>query len=278
MHTAPNTVAAALAQAQAQGLERLDAQMLVLLAMGRDTSERAWLLTHDNDLLAPQQTTRLHGFVQRRLDGEPVAYIEGRKEFFGLDLQVDARVLVPRPDTETLVQWALEVLAGQTSAAALDLGTGSGAIALALKQQRPDCQVHARDLSADALQVAQANARRLHLEVQFSQGSWFDGLAQRFALVVSNPPYIVEGDHHLAALRHEPPSALASGADGLDDIRKIIEGIGPHLLPGGWLLLEHGYDQANAVCTLLQTAGLQEVQSRADLSGILRCSGGRWPP
>lgn len=272
------TVAAALAQAQAQGLQRLDAQMLVLLAVGRNTSERAWLLTHDGDLLSPQQTTQLQGFVQRRLNGEPVAYIEGRKEFFGLELLVDARVLVPRPDTETLVQWALDVLADQTGATVLDLGTGSGAIALAIQHQRPDCQVHARDLSVDALRVAQANATRLGLAVQFSQGSWFDGLDSGYALVVSNPPYIVEGDHHLAALQHEPPGALSSGADGLDDIRKIIEGIGRHLQPGGWLLLEHGYDQADAVCALLRAAGLAQVQSRTDLSGTWRCSGGRLPP
>lgn len=277
----PATVAQALRWAQqTQSLDRLDAQLLVLHALGRDAHDRAWLLAHDTDELPEAAHTTLQAAVLRRLAGEPVAYITGCKEFFGLDLQVDARVLVPRPDTETLVEWALEVLqaasASDASAQVVDLGTGSGAIALALKHSRPELQVHAVDFSADALAVAQANAARLQLDVQFAQGSWLDGVQGRFDLIVSNPPYIASADHHLAALRHEPLQALASGADGLDDIRNIIRQAPNHLSPGGWLLLEHGYDQAAAVRTLLADAGLQHNQSRRDLAGIERCSGGQW--
>lgn len=273
----PDTVAAALAWAQTQGLARLDAQMLVLHALGRPVDDRAWLLTHDCDALDTDTAVTLRALVSRRLDHEPVAYLTGHKEFYGLDLQVDARVLVPRPDTETLVQWALDVLEGVPEASVLDLGTGSGAIALALKHFRPDSTVHGRDFSHDALAVAQSNAARLGLDVQFSQGSWFESLQSRYTLVVSNPPYIAEQDDHLPALRHEPPQALTSGADGLDDIRRIIANAGQHLLPGGWLLLEHGHDQSDAVCALLSAAGFEQAQSRMDLTGTLRCSGARQP-
>jgi release factor glutamine methyltransferase len=155
----------------------------------------------------------------------------------------------------------------------MDLGTGSGAIALALKRTRPDLQVNAVDFSVDALAVAQANAQRLHLEVAFFQANWLDGIPGRFGAIVSNPPYIASADAHLAALTHEPLSALASGVDGLDDIRTIITQASAHLLPGGWLLLEHGYNQATAVRALLTQAGFAHVQSRRDLAGIARCSG-----
>ena len=180
-------------------------------------------------------------------------------------------MLVPRPDTETLVDWALELL--PTNGRVIDLGTGSGAIALALQHARPDVWVRAVDASADALAVAQANAQRLQLAVQFAQGNWLDGVQDGFDLVVSNPPYIASADHHLAALKHEPLQALASGLDGLDDIRSIIHQAPKHLLPGGWLLLEHGYDQAATVRALLAAAGLHNAQSRRDLAGIERCSG-----
>jgi release factor glutamine methyltransferase len=287
----PATVAQALRWAQAQSIDRLDAQLLVLAALGRGQHERAWLLAHDTDALPDAVHTTLQAAVLRRAAGEPLAYITGHKEFFGLDLQVDARVLVPRPDTETLVEWALELLSPSPSdtatrssptashpARVVDLGTGSGAIALALKHTRPDLQVSAVDFSTDALTVAQANARRLQLDVQFAQGSWLDGLrGQHFDLIVSNPPYIASADHHLTALKHEPLQALASGADGMDDIRTIIDQAGAHLDPGGWLLLEHGYDQAAAVRTLLADAGLQLAQSRRDLAGIERCSGAQKP-
>jgi release factor glutamine methyltransferase len=272
----PATVAAVLAHALSSGLARLDAQMLVLHALGRPVGDRTWLLTHDTDPVPAQAADALQTAIQRRLHGEPVAYITGHKEFFGLDLQVDASVLVPRPDTETLVQWALDVLDGAAQARVLDLGTGSGAIALAIQHRRPDLAVHALDFNADALQVAQANAKRLELNVQFSQGSWFADVPDRYTVVVSNPPYIAEQDSHLPELRFEPIQALTSGPDGLTDIRHIIADAGKHLLPGGWLLLEHGHDQADAVCTLLALAGFEQVQSRTDLAGTLRCSGGRW--
>ncbi len=284
----PTSVAQAIRWAQAQSLGRLDAQLLVLHALDRGEQDRAWLLAHDTDALPEPALATLQATVLRRAAGEPLAYITGHKEFFGLGLQVDARVLVPRPDTETLVEWALELLlpepgpAGAAPATAqsprvVDLGTGSGAIALALKHTRPDLVVSAVDFSSDALAVAQANALRLQLDVHFAQGSWLDGVrGQPFDIIVSNPPYIASADHHLAALKHEPLQALASGTDGLDDIRSIIGQASAHLVPGGWLLLEHGYDQAAAVRALLVDAGFAHAQSRRDLAGIERCSGAQW--
>lgn len=265
----------ALAAATALGLDRLDAQMLLLHCLGRDLHDRAWLLAHDGDVLPADAATRFLALAQRRATQEPLAYLTGEREFFGLCLQVDARVLDPRADTETLVEWALEVLQNHPTPQLIDLGTGSGAIALALQHARPDAQVRAVDASADALAVAQANAQRLQLSVHFHQGSWLQGSPGPFDLIVSNPPYIAEGDPHLAALRHEPRQALTAGADGLDDIRTIVRQAPDCLRPGGWLLLEHGHDQARAVRALLQAAGFQDVQSRRDLQGIERCSGGR---
>ena len=274
-HLSPNaTLAAVLDHAAALGLARLDAQMLLLHALGHAPHDRAWLLAHDDVALDPDAHIRFEAALQRRLRGEPLAYITGHQEFYGLDLHVDARVLCPRADTETLVDWALAML--PPSARVLDLGTGSGAIALALKHQRPDLHVHARDFSAYALAAARGNAQRLRLDVSFSQGSWLDGMVGTFDAIVSNPPYIAAGDPHLAALAHEPLQALVSGADGLDDLRAIIEQAPACLAPGGWLLLEHGYDQAETVSALLLKAGFFEVQSRPDLAGIARCSGGRW--
>jgi release factor glutamine methyltransferase len=267
----------AILAANGCGLDRLDAQLLVLHVLGKSPHDRAWLLAHDTDPMDADALQRLDTLVQRRQSGEPLAYLTGHKEFFGLDLLVDARVLDPRADTETLVEWALEVLRDVPSANAIDLGTGSGAVALALKATRPDLQMTAVDFSEDALAVAQQNAQRLALTVSFQQGSWLTGVHGRFNAIVSNPPYIAAHDEHLAALIHEPLQALASGRDGLDDIRKIIQQAPARLLPGGWLLLEHGYDQALAVRELLVEAGLLEVQSRQDLSGIERCSGGRVP-
>ena len=275
--TAITTLRDALAQAQALGLERIDAQLLLLHILNRADAGRAWLLAHDTDTLAPSEQARFIALCQRRAAGEPVAYLRGMKEFYGLTLQVDARVLDPRPDTETLVDWALQLLAPLPAPRVLDLGTGSGAIALALQHQRPDAQVSAVDASADALAVAQANAARLGLAVHFARGNWLRGVAGQFDVIASNPPYIAAADPHLAALRHEPLQALASGADGLDDIRSIVAQAPSHLLPGGWLLLEHGWDQAEAVQALLRSAGFAEVQSRKDLAGIARCSGGQWP-
>jgi len=298
------TLAQALVAAAALGLARLDAQLLLLHAVGRDAGDRTWLLAHDTDPLEPARQQAFLRLCERRAGGEPLAYIVGHKEFFGLDLLVDPRVLVPRPDTETLVQWALDVMpapdqvrgfstrdpgherngtppwiagrAPNDSFTVLDLGTGSGAIALAIKQQRPAANVEAVDASAQALAVARENAARLALAVDFLQASWFAGSQGRYDLIVSNPPYVAQDDPHLSALAHEPLGALASGPDGLRDIREIVAQAPTHLIPGGWLLLEHGWDQAEAVRALLVAAGFGAVASRRDLAGIERCSGGQW--
>jgi release factor glutamine methyltransferase len=272
----PSTVAQALAAAVALGVDRLDAQLLLLHALGRAAHDRAWLLAHDTDAMPDAAWSALSAQLSRRLAGEPVAYLLGEKEFHGLDLRVDARVLVPRPDTETLVEWALECLEGHATPRVLDLGTGSGAIALALQHARRDARVDAVDASADALAVAQANAQRLGLPVRFAHASWLDGADSGYMVIASNPPYIAAGDPHLPALRHEPVAALVAGTDGLDDIRQIVQNAPAHLAQGGWLLLEHGHDQAAAVRQLLAERGFAEVQSRDDLAGIQRCSGGIW--
>jgi release factor glutamine methyltransferase len=262
-----------LRRAQALGLDRIDAQLLHLFTLGRGSHERAWLLAHDTDELDDVVLQRLEPLLQRRVAGEPLAYITGTKEFFGLSLHIDARVLDPRPDTETLVEWALELLPDAPGHSVIDLGTGSGAIALALQHERPHALVSAVDASTDALAVAQANAVRLRLPVHFIHSHWLDEVAGVYDLIVSNPPYIRADDPHLAALEHEPLQALASGPDGLDDIRTLIAQAPAHLEPGGWLLLEHGYDQAEAVRELFTQAGWHKVQSRQDLAGIERCTG-----
>jgi release factor glutamine methyltransferase len=273
----PSSIAQALQAATRQGLARLDAQGLLLHTLGRSPHDRAWLLGHDTDALDADTLANFQQRCARRLDHEPMGYLTGWQEFFGLTLQVDPRVLVPRPDTETLVEWGLQAVFDLQAPQILDLGTGSGAIALALAHSRPDARVHALDANADALAVAQGNARRLDLPVVFSQGCWLTGHSGRYALIASNPPYIPQHDPHLAALAHEPLQALAAGADGLDDIRAIVSQAPAHLDPGGWLLLEHGYDQAAAVRALLQAQGFAAVQSRRDMAGIERCSGGQWP-
>lgn len=271
-------VQSALTWAQQQGVTRLEAQMLLLHSVGRDLHDRVWLLSHDTETLDPLAHLAFQAHVARRLAHVPLAYITGEKEFFGLSLQVDARVLDPRADTEVLVEWALNCLADVPTPRVVDLGTGSGAIALALKYSRPEAQVWAVDLSADALAVAQANADRLALAITWRQGAWCAPLGEtQFDAIVSNPPYVADHDPHLEHLQHEPLQALTSGHDGLNDIRQIVQQAGSHLRPGGWLLMEHGFDQALAVHDLLLNAGFEQVQSRPDLAGILRCTGGRWP-
>jgi len=274
-----------LAAAHSLGLERLDAQLLLLHALGQPASARAWLLAHDTDQLTQQAAGQFLVLTQRRASGEPLAYLVGSREFFGLALQVDARVLVPRPDTETLVEWSLDQLqlpGLPPVLQVLDLGTGSGAIALAIAHRLQaagrQARVTALDASADALDVARENARQLGLDVQFIESCWLDKVRTSFHLIASNPPYIASADPHLAALVHEPLHALAAGADGLKDIRQIIQQAPAHLRPGGWLLLEHGYDQAERVRALLVQRGFLQVQSRLDLAGIERCSGGQRPP
>lgn len=275
------TLRAALQQAQQRGLARLDAQILLLHALGKPLHERAWLIAHDSDALSPSEEERFSALCQRRLDGVPVAYLTGERAFFGLRLQVDARVLDPRPDTETLVEWALHVLAPRAAPRVLDLGTGSGAIALAVQHQRPDAEVWAVDASADALAVAMANAQRLNLPVHGLHNHWLRdwpaSAPERFDLIVSNPPYIRADDPHLPALRHEPARALVAGADGLDDLREIIATAPRHLAPDGWLLLEHGWDQARDVAALLQAQGYHGILHRQDLAGHTRCTGAQAP-
>ncbi len=276
--TAPATVAEAMNSARAQGIERLDTQLLLCAVLGKP---RSWLLAHDTDPLPPEAATRFAELSARRAQGEPLAYLLGDKEFYGLSLRVAPGVLVPRADTETLVDWALDLLPAQTApdrpTRVLDLGTGSGAIALAIRSRRPHASVTAVDASPEALAIAADNARCLRLPLELLAGSWFEPLgARRFDLIVSNPPYIAEGDPHLPALRFEPIQALTAGRDGLDDLRLIVTQARTHLETGGWLLLEHGYDQAAAVQALLRDAGFSAVATRHDLAGQPRCTGGQW--
>lgn len=280
MTDAPRTVRDLLAQARALGVDRLDAQLLACHSLG---CTRAWLLAHDDEALTPDAGRALRQLLERRAAGEPLAYITSEREFHGLRLQVSPAVLVPRPDTETLVDWALELLADlqarRTPPRLLDLGTGSGAIALALRRGCPRAEVHASDLSAAALETARRNGRRLGLEVVWHQGSWWDAVpGVDFDLVLSNPPYIAPGDPHLPALRHEPLEALVprdDAGDGLADIRRIVSGARAHLAPGAWLLIEHGADQAEGVAALLRQAGFDRPATRQDLAGHPRVTGAR---
>jgi release factor glutamine methyltransferase len=274
------SVADAMAAADALGLPRLEAQMLLLHALGRAPLERAWLLAHDRDALDSCTWQHFSALYGRRLAGEPLAYIVGFQAFYGLNLKVDPRVLVPRADTETLVDWALELLQGIQAPWVIDVGTGSGAIALAIASKRPDAQLTAVDASVDALAVAQSNAQALGLSVVFRLGDWLEPAAshgQRYHLIAANPPYIAPGDPHLAALAHEPTQALVAPDQGLADLHTLAMQAPGHLLPGGWLLLEHGYDQAQAVQSLLATQGFTHISSHLDLAGIARVTGGQWP-
>jgi release factor glutamine methyltransferase len=257
-------------------LDPLENRILLCEATGLT---RVQLITQGDRALTADEAARLDDLVARRLRGEPIAYIVGKREFFGLAFQVGPAVLIPRPDTELIVELALERLPGNTPRL-LDMGTGSGAIAVAVAHTRPDADVTALDVSRDALAVAQANAAANGARVRFLESSWFDALAaaEVFDVIASNPPYIAAGDAHLAQgdLRFEPVGALTDHADGLSALRIIIAGSPRHLVPGGWLLLEHGYDQAAAVRALLLDAGFADVQSWRDLAGIERVSGGRF--
>ncbi|PAK89223.1 protein-(glutamine-N5) methyltransferase, release factor-specific [Stenotrophomonas rhizophila] len=257
---------------------RHEAELLLLHVLGR---ERGWLFAHATDLLDPATAEAFAALLQRRIAGEPVAYLLGRRGFWTLDLAVSPATLIPRPETERLVELALEWLPEGMPLRIADLGTGSGAIALALASERPLAQIVATDMSGDAIAVAAGNARQHGLaNVAFRQGSWHAPLAgERFDLIASNPPYIASDDPHLAQgdLRFEPATALASGHDGLDDIRLIIAGAPAHLQPGGWLLVEHGWDQGEAIRALLEGAGFVEVETALDLEQRDRVSLGRWP-
>ncbi|MBW8756481.1 MAG: peptide chain release factor N(5)-glutamine methyltransferase [Burkholderiales bacterium] len=275
------TVAAALGAARARGLERLDAQLLLAHVLGQS---RSWLLAHGDDALPAGHAAAYGALVARRAAGEPFAYLVGQREFHGLTLAVAPAVLVPRPDTETLVDWALDLLQGDlrdaSAPAVLDLGTGSGAIALAVKDGCPRARVWAGERSAGALAVARANAERLALDVRFVQGDWWDALASAtdapvFDLVVSNPPYIAADDPHLAGLTHEPLAALVAAEHGLADIRRIAAGARGRLRSGGWLLFEHGWEQADAVAAILAQTGFGRIATRRDIEDRPRCTGGR---
>jgi release factor glutamine methyltransferase len=261
-------------------MQRLDdsseAELLLLHSLGKS---RSWFITHADDELEIDAQTAYAALVDRRIKGEPVAYITGRRGFWSLDLEVTPDTLIPRPETERLVELTLERLPRGSAAQVADLGTGSGAIALAIASERPQASVVATDASAAALGVAIRNGRRLRLaNVDFLQGDWLTPLTfRRFALIVSNPPYVEADDPHLAKgdLRFEPASALVSGRDGLDDIRRIINDSRGHLDPGGWLLFEHGWNQGEAVRALLDAAGYIKVFTAQDLEQRDRVSGGR---
>jgi release factor glutamine methyltransferase len=257
-------------------LDPLENRILLCHATGLS---RVQLITQAERPLLDAEAARLAALVQRRLDGEPIAYIVGRREFFGLDFEVSDAVLIPRPDTELIVELALERL--PQNGRMLDMGTGSGAIAVAAAHTRPDARVTALDVSDAALDVARRNAAANGAQVRFLRSDWFGALQadERFELIASNPPYIAAGDEHLSQgdLRFEPVGALTDHADGLSALRTIIDGSPRHLEPGGWLLLEHGYDQAAAVRALLAERGFSEVQSWRDLAGIERTSGGKAP-
>lgn len=253
---------------------RRDTELLMQAVLGKDA---VWLYSHDDQCPSPAQAARFDVLLQRRERGEPVAHLTGERGFWTLDLRVNAHTLIPRPETEMLVEFALEKTPAAASGAILDLGTGSGAIALAIKSERPSCAVTAVDASAAALEVARDNAARLGLEVGLLEGSWFAPVAgRRFQLIVSNPPYIPADDVHLGQgdVRFEPRSALVSGADGLDDIRHLVAAAPLHLFPAGWLVLEHGHDQAPQVRAIMQAAGFRLVDSRRDLNGHERITFG----
>ncbi len=252
----------------------LEAHVLVGHALQRS---RAYLLAHRDEVLGAERLERCQTLLRRRRGGEPMAYILGQREFFGLNLEVTPDVLIPRPDTELLVEFALAHLPEQQPREVLDLGTGSGAVAIALARQRPNARLTAIDRSPAALAVAQRNARRLGTaNIRFLAGDWFGALApgRGFDLIVGNPPYVAQDDPHLCGLHHEPLAALVSGRDGLDAIRSIVRDAPRHLRPGAALLLEHGYDQGEACRELFRKAGFRDVGSARDLAGLERVTQG----
>ncbi|MGN2254434.1 peptide chain release factor N(5)-glutamine methyltransferase [Frateuria sp. GZRe12] len=265
-----------LAEAATRLDDRAEAAILLAHALGKP---RSWLLAHADDQADTAGAAAFAALVERRAAGEPVAYLTGHRGFWTLDLEVTPATLIPRPETELLVELALAKLPREGAPRVADLGTGSGAIALAIARESPHARVLATDASAAALAVARRNAEANRIRnVGFAEGDWFAALGDdRFDLIVSNPPYIAAGDPHLERgdLRFEPGSALASGSDGLDDIRRIVAGARSHLADDGWLLFEHGWDQGAAVRGLLEAAGYREVFTAQDLEKRDRVSGGR---
>ena len=277
MDRTPTTPEALLRQARAR-IEANEASMLLAHVLGRTP---AWLYAHGGDAIPGAEVLRFHELVERRAAGEPVAYLTGRRGFWTLDLAVTPDTLIPRPETELLVELALERVADGLPVRTLDMGTGSGAIALALARERPGAEVTATDRSAAALEVARRNALDHDIgNVRFALGDWYQPVrGMRFGLIASNPPYIADGDGHLERgdLRFEPAGALASGGDGLDALRVIAAGAREHLQPGGWLLVEHGLEQGPAVRALFAEAGLEAVETARDLEDRERVTLGRLP-
>jgi release factor glutamine methyltransferase len=271
----PPTVSAALA---VSGLNPLEAKLLLAHVLGRD---RAWIAAHGDAALTSEQARAFDVLVRRRHDGEPIAYLTGRREFFGLDLEITPDVIVPRPETELLVELALAWLATDATEHVLDLGCGSGAVALAIAHERPRVTMLGADVSRAAVALARRNAGRLGIaNAKFIESDWFERVPrERFAAIVANPPYIAEDDPHLQQgdLRHEPVGALSPGGDGLDAARAIVAAASGYLAPAAVLALEHGYDQAEAVQALMRDAGLVAVSSARDLAGIVRVTYGRSP-
>ena len=264
------------------GLVPIDAQVLLGHVLGKG---RAWLAAHGDDALSRGDADAFLALARRRREGEPVGYLTGIREFWGLPLAVSPAVLLPRPETEAVVEIALAHLPADGETRVLDLGTGSGAIALAIAHECPRARVLATDASVAALAVARANAQRLGLaNVEFLQADWYDGVPATwhgapFDVVASNPPYVVAGDPHLAEgdLRFEPAAALSPGGDGLRALRRIVAGAPGHLVPGGTLVVEHGYDQSDAVRALFVAAGFTGIIAARDLAGIPRVVAGRAP-
>jgi len=256
-------------------IDPADARVLLRAALG---ASAAHLAAHPEQVLTSTESERYHAWVERRRAGEPVAYLIGEREFYSLAIKVTPAVLIPRPETELLVEAALELSATDVPVRVLDLATGSGCVAVAIGRHRASARVTATDISRDALTVARSNAEAHGVDVEFIESDWFTALSgRRFDLIVSNPPYIAEGDSHLDSgdLRFEPRSALVAGPDGLACISTIVSQADAHLVPGGWLLLEHGFDQAARCRELLQRAGFQQVTSKRDLAGIERISYGQ---
>jgi release factor glutamine methyltransferase len=254
---------------RASGIDPREARLLLAAATG---FSEASVLAHPEKNLPENVQAVFRDHVARRASGEPVAYILGRKEFYGLDLTVNPAVLIPRPETELLVDLAL----ARKPASVVDIGTGSGAIALAIKRHLPAARVIATDASAAALEVARRNSVRLGIEIELRHGRWLEPLAgERFEAIISNPPYVAADDPHLPGLQFEPRLAVEGGNDGLDGFRVLAREAPAHLLPGGWLLVEHGEGQHPAVCALFEAAGLETTASWPDLAGIPRVSGGK---
>jgi release factor glutamine methyltransferase len=258
------------------GLIPFEAKILLGHVLHRD---RAWLAAHTDETVGPGEAKAFEALARRRRDGEPVAYLIGRREFYGLDLAITPDVLIPRPETELLVELALERIGTGTGTRVLDLGSGSGAVALAIASERPNAEVLGVDVSSSAVTLARSNALGLNLgNVAFVESDWFDAVPEKaYDAIVANPPYVRAGDAHLAEgdVRFEPRGALVAGADGLSAIRAIVAAAPARLAPGAWLLLEHGYDQAAAVMAMLDDARFRDAQTRKDLAGIPRVTLGR---